>query len=56
MQEYGKTNWKNKPSTDTPISAQHLNKIEDALAFSINQVTAQATLNADWVSGDAIGL
>ena len=56
MQEYEKTNWKNKPSTDTPISAQHLNKIEDALAFSINQVTAQATLNADWVSGDAIGL
>ena len=56
MQEYEKTNWKNKPSTDTPISAQHLSKIEDALAFSINKVTANATLNDDWVAGDAIGL
>ena len=33
-----------------------MNKIEDALGFSINKATAQATLNADWIAGDAIGL
>lgn len=56
MQEYAPTVWENKPSVKTKINAIHLNKIEDALAFSINQVTAQATLNADWSAGDAIGL
>lgn len=56
MQEYTATVWENKPSVKTKINAIHLNKIEDALAFSINQVTAQATLNADWSAGDAIGL
>lgn len=56
MQEYIATVWEDKPSVKTKINAIHLNKIEDALAFSINQVTANATLNADWSAGDAIGL
>lgn len=53
---YTKTNWQNLPSTNTPINSANLMKIEDAIAFSINQVTANATLNADWSAGDAIGL
>lgn len=56
MTAYTPTNWENKPSTATKINAINLNKIEDALVFSINQVTANATLNADWSVGDAIGL
>lgn len=56
MTTYTPTNWENKPSTSTKINAINLNKIEDALAFSINQVTANAALNTDWSVGDAIGL
>ncbi len=56
MQEYIPTVWENKPSVKTKLNAIHLNKMENALAFAINQVTANATLNADWSAGDAIGL
>ena len=56
MQEYVSTKWENKPSVKTKVNATHLNKIEDALEFAINQVTANATLNTDWSAGDAIGL
>lgn len=56
MPNYQKTNWENAPSTATPINSANLMKVEDALEFSINKVTANATLNEDWVAGDAIGL
>lgn len=56
MPQYVPEDWKNKPSTDTPINAARLNKIENALALAINTVSANATLNADWSAGDAIGL
>lgn len=53
---YDKTQWKNLPDQTTPIDASSLNKIEDALDFSMNKVSANATLNEDWVAGDVIGL
>lgn len=53
---YNKTNWQNSPSRETPIDASSLNKIENALSFSINKVSALATLNEDWEAGDEIGL
>lgn len=33
-----------------------MNRLEGAVGFALEQVTANATLNADWVAGDAIGL
>lgn len=36
---YQKTDWKNKPSTDTPINAARLNKIEDCLFRLSNETT-----------------
>lgn len=56
MSQYLKTDWKNSPSQDTPIDASKLNRIENALSFSINRATNNATLNADWSAGDAVGL
>lgn len=56
MTQYVKTVWENLPSQSSPISADNLNKIEGGIAFSINKVSATATLNEDWVAGDAIGL
>lgn len=56
MQEFAPKVWKDLPIEETPLDADSMNRIEEAIAFSINKVTAQATLNADWTSGDAIGL
>lgn len=44
MPEYNKTTWKNSPSTDTPLSAANLNKIEDGLesAHAAIDTTASA--------------
>lgn len=56
MTTYTATDWENKPSTATKINATNLNKMESALSFAINKVSATATLNEDWVAGDAIGL
>lgn len=53
---YEKTNWENAPSTNSPINAANLNKIEAALGFALNGSSANATLNTDWEAGDAIGL
>lgn len=33
-----------------------MNRIEGGLALASNKISANATLNADWSSGDAIGL
>lgn len=33
MPSYTKTNWKDYPSTETPITASNLNKIEDAIDY-----------------------
>lgn len=54
--DYLKTIWKNKPSSETPIDAGNLNKIEDAISFSVNRVSALATLNDGWSAGSALGL
>lgn len=52
---YVKTNWENSPSTNSPINASNLNKIENAIASAVNKVSGTATLNADWQSGNATG-
>lgn len=38
------------------LGHEDMNRIETGIGFSINQVTANAELNADWSVGDAIGL
>lgn len=34
IEKYEKTNWKNDPSTDTPVSAENLNNIEDGIEYN----------------------
>lgn len=38
------------------LSHTAMNRIEGGVGFALEKVTALATLNADWVAGDAIGL
>lgn len=44
MAEYNKTNWQNSPSTKTPISAENLNKLENAMADVWQQVDLLSSL------------
>ncbi|MDO4831760.1 MAG: hypothetical protein Q4A46_09860, partial [Clostridia bacterium] len=43
MNSYLKTNWQDSPSTDTPLSAENLNKIEAGIEAATNGVIALET-------------
>lgn len=43
---YIPTDWKNLPSTDTPINAENLNKIEEALTY----ILGESVTNMDFTS------
>ncbi len=43
MNSYSKTNWQDSPSTDTPLSAENLNKIEAGIEAATNGVIALDT-------------
>lgn len=47
-----KSDWQNGDK----VPASDFNRIESGLAFAINKVIANATLNEGWVAGDAVGL
>ena len=51
---YTKTNWENLPSTNTPLNANNLNKIENALSQLLNASWQQATINSNNVSSGAV--
>lgn len=47
MKFYLKTNWQDSPSTDTPLSAENLNKIEAGIEAATNGVIALETSKSD---------
>lgn len=66
MATYNKTDWENLPSTDTPVTANNLNKIEDALEavynmiypvgsiyMSVNNVNPSTLFGGTWVAWGA---
>ncbi len=52
MPQFQKTDWKNKPSTETPINATNLNRIEDCLA----DLSGIGILNFDVLTGGGSGV
>lgn len=47
---YNKTTWEDLPSTNTPLSAANLNKIENELAKLDNVISSELTINSNYFS------